>query len=80
MSAIGSRSWATSFIARRTLLSLLALDILLFVVANVTAKNAQHPGTASNVFWVAFLIGAVLLIVLALVALVGRLQAGRTRS
>jgi hypothetical protein len=44
--------------------------VVLFVLANLTAKNSSHPGTASNVFFAAFVIGAVLLITLAITAVV----------
>jgi uncharacterized membrane protein YtjA (UPF0391 family) len=57
-------------LSRRNLFGLLVLDVVLFVLSNVVAKNASHPGTASNVLWIAFLIGIVLLIVLGVVALV----------
>jgi threonine/homoserine/homoserine lactone efflux protein len=49
--------------------------VVLFVLSNVVAKNASHPGTASQILWIAFLIGIVLLIVLGVVALV-RARAG----
>jgi hypothetical protein len=49
---------------------LVAGDAVLFLVANVTANSSSHPGTASNVFFVAFVIGAVLLITLAIITVV----------
>ena len=56
-------------LSRRSWIVLVAADVLLFALANLTAKNSSHPGTASNVFFVAFAIGAVLLITLAIVTL-----------
>lgn len=64
-------------LTRRNLLGLLILDVVLFFLANVFAKNSKHPGTLSNVCWVAFLIGAVLFVVLALVALVALIRSRR---
>ena len=57
-------------LTRRNLIGLLVFDVLLFVLANITINSSKHPGTLSNVFWVAFLIGVVALIVLVGVALV----------
>ena len=57
-------------LSRRTWISLVVADVVLFVLANLTAKNSSHPGTASNVFFAAFVIGAVLLITLAIAAVV----------
>jgi hypothetical protein len=44
-----------------------AVEVVLFGLANLTAKNSSHPGNASNVFFVAFVIGAVLLITLVVI-------------
>ena len=57
-------------LSRRGWIVLVVADVLLFALANLTAKNSSHPGTASNVFFFAFAIGAVLLITLAIVTLV----------
>ena len=57
-------------LTRRNLIGLLVLDVVLFVLANVFSKSTKHPGTLSNVCWYAFLIGALLFVVLAVVALV----------
>jgi hypothetical protein len=57
-------------LSRRTWIVLVMGDVLLFAIANLTAKNSSHPGTASNVFFIAFAIGAVLLIALAIATLV----------
>ncbi len=62
---------------RRNLVFLAVADALLFLLANVTAKSHSHPGTTSNVFWYAFLIGVLLLIVLGLLVLI---QSRRTRT
>jgi hypothetical protein len=56
--------------SRRAWIVLVVADVLLFALANLTAKDSSHPGTASNVFFVAFAIGAVLLITLAIATLV----------
>ena len=55
---------------RRTWIGLVAADVVLFAVANLTAKNSTHPGTTSNVLFVVSLIGAAVLIVLAVVRVV----------
>ncbi len=57
-------------LSRRTWISLVVADVVLFVLANLTAKNSSHPGTASNVFFAAFVIGVVLLIALAIASMV----------
>jgi hypothetical protein len=61
---------AQMVVSRRTWIGFVVTDVVLFLLANVTAKNSSHPGTVSNIFWVAFLIGTALLIVLAVVAVV----------
>lgn len=67
----------THLLTRRNLAGLLVLDVVLFVLANVTINSNKHPGTLSNVCWVAFLIGAVLFVLLALVALVASMRSRR---
>lgn len=57
-------------LSRRTWIVLVIADVGLFAVANLTAKNSSHPGSASNVFFIAFVIGAVLLITLAIATVV----------
>jgi hypothetical protein len=57
-------------LSRRTWISLVVADVVLFVLANLTAKSSSHPGTASNVFLAAFVIGVVLLITLAIATMV----------
>jgi low temperature requirement protein LtrA len=64
-------------LSRRNLLALLGVDVVLFVLSNVVAKNASHPGTASNVLWVAFLVGVLALILLGVEAL---LRSRRSRA
>jgi Kef-type K+ transport system membrane component KefB len=57
-------------LSRRTWIVLVVADVLLFILANLTATNSSHPGTASNVFFTAFATGAVLLITLAIATVV----------
>ena len=64
--------------SRRTWIGLTAAEVVLFALANLTAKSSSHPGTVSNVFFVAFVIGAVLLIALA-IATVVRSRRGAAR-
>ena len=64
---------------RRTLLSLFVVDVVIFVLSNVTSKSNSHPGTASNVLWVVFLVGVLLLIVLGVFTLVRSRLAARAR-
>jgi hypothetical protein len=62
---------------RRNVITLAVVDFMLFVVANVTAKNKSHPGTVSDITWYLFLIGALTLIVLGVTTLV---QSRRRRA
>jgi hypothetical protein len=64
-------------LTRRNLIALAVLDAVLFLLANITSKSHSHPGTLSNVFWYAFLIGVLLLIVLGLATL---FQARRSQA
>jgi hypothetical protein len=57
-------------ISRRAWIGFVVADVVLFVLANVTAKNSSRPGALSNAFFVAFVIGLALLIVLAVLATV----------
>ena len=57
-------------LSRRSWIGLAAFEVSLFALANLTAKDSSHPGTVSNVFFVAFVIGAVLLITLAVIRVV----------
>ena len=65
-------------LSRRTWVGLVLADVVLFVLANVTAKNSSHPGTVSNILFVAFVIGTALLIALAVVTMV-KSRRGATR-
>jgi uncharacterized membrane protein YdcZ (DUF606 family) len=50
-----------SRISNRTAwISYAALEVVLFLLASVTAKSSSHPGTVSNVFWSAFIVGLAL--------------------
>lgn len=61
-----------TIVAHRRLVVLLVLDLALFAIAELTYKNAKHPGTVSNIAWYAFLIGAASLVVLAILAIIPR--------
>jgi prepilin-type processing-associated H-X9-DG protein len=50
----------------RKLLGVLLADAVLFLLSGVMAQSSRHSGTVSNVLWVDFLIGVLLLIVLAI--------------
>lgn len=52
----------------RRLLGLCGLDVAFFLLSGVTAHSHEHSGTVSNVLWMDFLLGVLLLIVLATVA------------
>ena len=54
------------------LLALLIADLALFTIAELTYKNAKHPGTVSNIAWYAFLIGTASLVILAIIAIFPR--------
>ncbi len=47
------------------------------MIANVTANSNGHPGTVSDVAWVAFVLGAVLLITLGVAAAIRSRRAAR---
>jgi hypothetical protein len=51
---------------RRNVLALFVVEVVLFMLAGVTSKTNSHPGTVSNVFWGVFLVGVVLLVLLAI--------------
>ncbi|MGZ4247680.1 MAG: hypothetical protein ACXVUE_05135 [Solirubrobacteraceae bacterium] len=42
----------------------LLVEVGLFLIANLTAKNSSHPGTVSNIFFGAFIVGLVLAVLL----------------
>jgi hypothetical protein len=62
---------------RRNALVLFVVEVVLFVLAGVTSKSNKHPGTVSNVFWDVFLVGVVLLVLLAIGSVV---QSRRSRA
>jgi FtsH-binding integral membrane protein len=62
---------------RWTLFCLALADAVFFLVTNLTVRTRSDPGTVSNVFAYALLVGVVLLIVLAIVALVRWLRSAR---
>jgi hypothetical protein len=59
-------------VSRRNLVVLLVVDLALFAIAELTYKNAKHPGAVSNIAWYAFLIGGASLVVLAIRAIIPR--------
>jgi uncharacterized membrane protein YhaH (DUF805 family) len=65
-------------LTRKHWLALIGVEVVLFVLSNVTAKNSSHPGTASNILWILFLVGVVVLIVLVIAALVRSLRSRTT--
>ena len=54
----------------RKLLGLAALSAAFFLASGWTARSHPHSGTVSNVLWIDFLLGILLLIMLAGVAAV----------
>ena len=68
-----------SVISVRNAVALAVADVVLFVIANVTAKSSSHPGTVSNIAFVAFLAGILLLIAFGAAALIRRRRTA-TRS
>ena len=56
------------------------VEIALFVTANLTAKTSSHPGTLSNVFFIAFIGGLAGALLLGAVELVRKRSATRQRS
>lgn len=63
-------------LSRRTWIALVVADVVLLALANLTAKNSSHPGSASNVFFIASVIGAVLLTTLAIASVVQSRRGG----
>ena len=64
----------------RTLIALFVADVAIFVLSNVVTETSAHPGTASNILWVVFLIGFVALIVLCVVAAVQSMRSRRASA
>ncbi len=67
-----SASLQQLMVSHRNLVVLLVVDVALFAIAELTYKNAKHPGTVSNIAWYAFLIGAASLVLLAIRAIIPR--------
>ena len=61
---------------RRNALVLFVVEVVLFVLSGVTSNNNKHPGTVSNVFWALFLVGVVLLVLLAIGTVVQSRRSG----
>lgn len=57
-------------ISRRGWIGGIVVLLVLFLLAGVTSKTSSHPGTVSNIFWTAFLVGAAILIVMAVRAVI----------
>jgi hypothetical protein len=55
----------------------LAVEVALFVTANLASKNASHPGTVSNIAFVAFIVGVVVAVMLGAATLIHRRRAAR---
>ena len=58
-----------TIISHRNLVALLAVNLALFAIAELTYQNAKHPGTVSNIAWYALLIGAASLVILVILAI-----------
>ncbi len=52
-------------------------EVALFLVANFTAKDASHPGAVSNIFFITFIAGLVLGLLLGAAALIRDRTAAR---
>ena len=65
-------------LTRRHWLGFIGVLVVLFLLANVTGGSAKHPGTVSNIFWYAFLIGVLVLIVSGISALFRSRRSGAT--
>ncbi len=53
------------------------IEVALFAVANLAAKNASHPGTVSTIAFSTFLAGLAIALLLGVAALVRRRRAQR---
>jgi uncharacterized integral membrane protein len=51
-------------LTRNAWIAYLLVEVALFLLANLTAKNSSHPGTVSNFFFGAFIAGLVLAVLL----------------
>jgi hypothetical protein len=66
-------------LCRRNLLGLFVADVVLFVLANVFYHDGHTFNDLSNVLWVAFVVGVVLLILLGIFSAC-RWQSRRSRA
>ena len=73
--SINSRRFS---LTRHAWIVYLLIEVALFLMANITAKNSSHPGTVSNVVFIAFITGLVLAVLLGATELI-RSQRHRTR-
>ena len=62
------------------MIALFVADVVIFVLSNVVTETSAHPGTASNILWIVFLIGFVALIVLCVVAGVQSMRSRRASA
>ena len=53
------------------------VEVALFLIANFTAKNASHPGTASQIFFTTFIAGMLLGVALGAMAVLRQRRAAR---
>jgi hypothetical protein len=53
------------------------VEIGLFVIANLTSKSSSHPGTVSNIAFIAFIVGLVLAVALGAATLIHQRRARR---
>ncbi len=60
-------------ISRASWAAYAVVEVVLFLIANLTAKNGNHPGTVSNIFFAAFVAG------LAIALLLGAWELVRSR-
>jgi hypothetical protein len=66
-------------LSRRHLFGLFVVDVVLFVLANVFYHDGHTLNDVSNVMWVAFVVGVLLLILLGIFTVV-RWQSRRSRA
>jgi hypothetical protein len=65
--AINRRGWIIYAIA----------EVCLFAIANLAAKNSSHPGTISNIAFIAFVIGLGVAAMLAAATVIRHRRAAR---
>jgi len=56
------------------------VEAALFLAANITAKNSSHPGTISNVFFLTFIAGLVLALLLGAATVIRQRRTTRQRA